>query len=238
MVVDYQQLIDVGLSPDRLTLTRRLVALAESMDFGLTAGVLIRGRFGSPNALVESFGNPPAGFSEASRSLEKGLRDPLLTRHLERPGHMTYGQELYVAAGATDLWDVQSAFGYRHGLSVSIHAPSHAEAFVYGFDRPDALPEGSELLRLQSIVQLVAMHARAAMERLLQPAPQAVDGELTATEVDVLQRATATVYARRGGLVRMSQMRSPELQVAMRKLQAQDLPTAVLRAVDGGLVER
>lgn len=239
LMVDYQQLLDVGLSPDRETLTRRLVALAESMDFGLTAGVLIRGRFGSASAQIDSFGNQPAGFGEASRSLEKGLRDPLLTHHLARPGHMTYGQGLYVNAGATDLWDVQSSFGYRYGLSVSLHAPTHAEAFVYGVDRPDPLPDGPELLRLQSIVQMIAMHAREAMERIVNAsAPPGVRQQLTAKEVQALQRVTATVYARRGGLLRVSQITSPELQIAMHKLGAQDLPTAVLRAVDEDLVER
>lgn len=235
--MDYQQLIDVGLSPDRETLTHRLVVLAESMGFGLASGVLIRGRFGSPNALIESFGNTPAAFSEASRSLEKALRDPLLTRHLQRPGHMTYGQALYVEAGATDLWDIQSAFGYRHGVSVSFHAPARAEAFVFGFDRPDALPEGPELLHMQATLQMIAMHAQEAMGRLVLTAPQEAPVELTRQERAALQRV-ATVYTKRGGLVSVSQCASPDLQGAIRKLQAPNLPRAVVRAIDGGLIER
>lgn len=236
--MDYQQLIDVGLSADREALTRRLVVLAESMGFGLTAGVLIRGRYGSPNALVESFGNTPAAFIEASCSLEIGLRDPLLTRHLQGPGHMTYGQSLYVEAGATDIWDLISTFGYRHGISVSFHAPSHAEAFIFGVDRPDALPEGPELLRLQAILQVVALHAQEALGRLIQAPPTyGAPAELTRKERDALQRV-ATVYTKRKGLVVISQYASPDLQRAIQKLQAPSLPRAVLRAIDGGLIER
>jgi len=234
--VDYQQLIDVGLSPDRETLTRRLVVLAESMGFGLASGVMIRGRFGSPNALVESFGNTPTAFCETTRSVGKMLRDPLLTRHLERPGHMTYGQALYVEAGAMDLWDIQSAFGYRHGLSVSFHAPAHAEAFVFGFDRPDALPEGAKLLRMQASLQMIAMHAHEAMGRLVFAAPQKAPAELTRNQQAALQRV-ATVYAKRGGFVSVTQP-GRELQIAVRKLQTSSLPRAVLRAIEAGQIER
>lgn len=235
--MDYQQLIDVGLSQDRQTLTQRVVALAESIGFGLASGVMVRGRFGSPNALVESFGNTPAAFSEAAHSLEKGLRDPLLTGLLERPGHTTYGQSLYVEAGATDLWDVQSAFGYRHGLGVSFHAPAHAQAFLFGVDRPDALPTGPELLRMQATFQMIAMHAQEAMGRLVQSEPREPPAELTRMERAALQRV-ATVYAKRGALVSVSQPTVVELQVAVQKLKAGSLPVAVLRAIDGGLIER
>jgi len=237
-LVNYQQLIDIGLSPDRQTLTRRVVAVAESIGFGLASGVVIRGRFGSPNALVAAFGNPPEAYDEMSKSLEHGLRDPLLTGHLKRPGHMTYGQGLYMDAGATDLWDIQSTFGYRHGLSVSFHAPAHAEAFVFGIDRPDALPAGPELLRLQATVQMIALHAQEAMARLIQTAPeQEAPAELTPKEKAALQ-CVATAYAKRARLVSVSQPQDPQLRATVRKLRASSLPGAVLRAIEGGLIER
>lgn len=238
-MVDYQQLIDVGLSPDRQTLTERVVTLAEALGFGLTSGVLIRGRFGSPNALVESFGNPPAAYGEASRSLEDGLRDPVMTRLLAGPGHMTYGQDLYVTAGAIDLWDCQAAFGYKHGMSMSIHSPAHAEAFLFGVDRPDVLPtDAAEFFRLQATLQMIALHAQEAMNRILETTPQRQGCDLTAQEVHALQRVAATVYAKRGNLVGISQVMSADLQIAMRKLKAQSLPGAILRAVDGGFIDR
>jgi|SRR4051812_30801008 hypothetical protein len=230
--------MDIGLSPDRQTLTQRVVAAAESMGFGLASGVLIRGRFGSPNALIESFGNPPPAHLEASRSLDKGLRDPLLTSLLARPGHMTYGEDLYLKAGATDLWDIQASFGYRHGLSMAIHSQSHAEAFLFGVDRPDALPaDDIEVLRLQSMLQLVALHAQEGLGNLLQPGPQE-HVALNAGEVEALQKVSATVYSKRGPLLAITRVTSPELRVAMEKLHAQTLPGAVVRAVKEGLIER
>lgn len=242
-MIDHQLLIDIGLSPDRETLTTRLIGAAEAMGFGLMSGLFVRGRLGSPNALVKSVGNPPQAFSDATRSLELGLRDPVATRLLARPGYMTYGQDLYVQAGATDLWDLQSSFGYRHGLVTSMHSPSHAEVFYFGVDRPDALPTNpGELLHLQSLLHVVAMHTQVALLNQVasdQPVMSPIEAaELTKQEVDALQRVTATVYASRGPFVAISDITSPDLRMAEHKLHAQSLPEAVLRAIQKGIVER
>jgi len=242
-MIDHQLLIDIGLSPDRETLTTRLIGAAEAMGFGLMGGLFVRGRLGSPNALVKGVANPPEAFSDVTRALEPGLRDPVATRLLARPGYMTYGQDLYVAAGATDLWDLQSSFGYRHGLAMSIHSPSHAEVFCFGVDRPDALPSNpAGVLHLQSLLHVVAMHAQVALlnqvasdEQVTVPSEPM---ELTKREVEALQRATATVYARRSHLVAISKVTSPELRMAEHKLHAQSLPEAVLKAIQKGIVER
>ena len=238
-MLDYRDLVDMGLSPDLPTLTRRVVALAESMGFGLASGVLIRGRFGSDRALIRSFGNPPEAFIESSKSLDEGMRDPLLAQLLAKPGHVSYDQALYAEAGAADLWDCQAPFGYRCGLSVSIHHPSHGEAFLFGVDGAADLPTNTgRKLQLQAALQMIAMHASEVMQRLVgldSPSPQV---ELNAGERRALQTAGAAVYARRGSLVDVSTLGGPHLASAVRKLGARSVPDAVLRAVDAGYLPR
>ena len=236
-MVDYEKLVDIGLSPDTDTLTRRLIPVAESIGFGLASGSLVCGRFGSPNAEVLPFGNPPEAFKAASRSMANGMRDPVMTRLLARPGHVIYGQDLYVASGAADLWNCQAFFGYRQGLSTSIHASTHAEVLFFGVDGPDTLPKEAELIRLKAAVQLIALHVREAMLRIAHPVSTEEAFELEAPEVEALQQITGAVYAKRGHLTSISTISSPRLRVSMTKLKAQSIPEAVIRAVGKGLIE-
>ena len=232
--MDYQAILELGLSPDLATLTQRTVALAESMGFGLCSGVLIRGRFGSANASMRAFGNPPAGYEDTVASLPEGLRDPLLGALLARPGCVAYDQAFYASQGAGDLWEAQAPFGFRQGLAVALHQPSHAEAFLLGLDGPDELPGGNARLLLQGQLQVVAMHAQAAIERITgTPAPV----DLTQPERNALKLAGATVVRHRGKLSAISQLGAdPALLSAASKLGARTAHAVALRAIDGGLL--
>lgn len=235
-MLDYRRLIELGLSPDIETLSARAVAVAQLLGFGLCSGVLIRGRFGAASASIQSFGNPPEAFLESSRSLDDGLRDPLLARLLSRPGHASYGQALYVEAGVADLWDCQAAYGYRNGLSVSAHHPSLGEAFLFGIDSPDALPEKpAKLLELQAPLQMIAAHAESALRRLVLTSTQV---ELEPAECAVVQTVGANMYTQRGSLFLVERISSPAFASAARKLGGRSVTDVVLRAIDGGLIDR
>lgn len=236
-MLDYQQLIDLGLSPDLETLTARAVKAAEAMGFGLVSGVLVQGRFGGANAVGQSFGNPPAAFGEASRSLDKGMRDPLLGMLLARPGHATYSQATYVQAGSVDMWDLQASFGYRSGLSLSIHQPSHAEVFMIGVDGAALPTQAGELLRLQAALQMIGLHAQSALQRLMPGGPPPAV-ELPTEERQALQIASATIYARRGNLVEIKRAGGPRLASAVRRTGSSSLTGAILRAVESDQIQR
>jgi len=238
-MLSYQQVIDVGLSPDADTLQARLVEAAAAMGFGLSAGALIRGRLASRRASVHSFGNPPAGFVEASKSLDLGLQDPLLTTMLAGSGLFTYDRSFYESAGAGELWENQAPFGYRAGMAVSVHEPSHAEVFTFGVDSPDQLPSSSSgRFGLEANLRLLALHAHEAAKRLW-TAPPAVDlNAVTAEEVSALKwaRDGVCVWVAGDKLV----YSNPGLVKAQRSA-ASKLGTsgagAVLRAIDGGLID-
>lgn len=235
-MLDYRQLIDLGLSPDIDTLTARTVAAAEAMGFGLCSGVLISGRFGSPSCAMKAFGNTPEAFVEASKSLDDGLRDPLLARLLAGPGHVAYDQAFYVAAGTADLWDCQAPFGYRAGLSCSTHHPNVAEAFLFGLDSPAALPtQASSRLALQATLQVLTLHAGSALKRLVGRPPNV---ELERGERVAVQTLGATIYTQRGKHFLIERLQDPALQSAAKKLRATSATDVVLRAIDGGLIQR
>jgi hypothetical protein len=237
----YQDLIDIGLSPDIATLQARLVAATAAMGFGLSAGTLIRGRLASRKASVHSFGNPPAGFVEASRSLDVGLKDPLLTAMMARQGCYTYDEAFYVDAGAADLWQLLDAYGYRHGMAVSVHEFSHLEMFCFGVDGPDPLPASQQArLELEGTLRVIGLHAREAVLRFSTPAPTLDPGQVTRPELEALKwAANAQVVSKRGNMVVISHPGQSDIQRQVaRKLGVKSTSQAVLRAIDGGLIDR
>lgn len=238
-MLSYQDLVDIGLSPDAQTLQDRLVAAVGQLGFGLSAGALIRGRLASRKASVHSFGNPPPGFIEASKSLDIGLRDPLLTAMMARPGVFTYDQQLYANAGAGELWELQAPFGYRNGMAIAIHEPSHAEVFFFGVDSPDALPsDQAERRRLEGTLRVMALHAQSAALRLHTPAGATDLNAVTKDEIESLRWAADGQSVWMTGDKVVITNRGAAQARATSKLGACSTPMAVLRAIEGGLIDR
>lgn len=204
-MLDPQMLASIGEAHDFESLSARVVKAANELGFGLVSGVLIQGRLGAPGAVVQSFGNPPEAYVQSSTSLDDGLRDPVLSQLLARPGFVAYDQSTYVGAGVADLWDMQAAYGYKTGLGVSHHAPGHGEAFLLGVDGPDRLPcDPVTLMRLRGVLRLVALQAQQCVERITRPGLAA---EGSSAEWAATFREGALAFASRGGLVKIEELR-------------------------------
>lgn len=235
-----QQLLDLGLAPDLVSLRRQLVAAAERFDFALVNATLIRGDLRSRRAWVEGVDNTPAAYLTAQRDWDDSLRDPVLAALQAGNAQVLYDQSTYVGAGTADLWEAQSPFGYKAGISISMHEPSHLETFIFGMDGPRTLPgEHVDRVRLTAFSQLLAVHARSAMVRLLTPEPTgapAVDSE----ELDCLRWAKDgySVAMVADKLVISNNDVQRRLASAARKLNVRSTPEAVLRCIDGGLIDR
>lgn len=239
-MLNYQDLLDLGLSPDLDTLQARLVSAVGQLGFGISAGALIRGRLASRKASVHSFGNPPAGFVEASKSLEVGLRDPLLTAMLAGPGCFAYDQDFYAQAGAGELWEHQAPFGYRAGLAMSIHEPAHAEVFFFGVDSPDPLPrDAAALAQLSGSLQVIGLNIQAAVQRLYTPVLDADLNALNGEEVAALKwAADGQAYWLRGDRLVVSNPGLVKAQrSAVKKLGESKGQAALLKAIKGGLID-
>jgi len=233
----YQDLLDIGLSPDAETLQARLIAAVGQLGFGLCSGMLIRGRIAKNN--IHSFGNPPDGFQDVFISTDLCARDPFVAALQAQPGCHVYDQAFYVQAGVGELWEHYSAFGYRHGMAISAHEFSHAESFCFGVDSHDPLPnDKAALFRLQGYLQLLAQHAHAASKRLHTPAPAVDLNTVSREEADALQWAAdaQSVWLTRGKVV-ISKHGAAQHR-AMAKVGATSAPIAILRAIEGGLIDR
>jgi hypothetical protein len=203
-MLDPQLLHSIGEAPDFDALTKRVVKAVNGLGFGLVSGALVQGRLGSSGGLVTSFGNPPEAYLQSATSLTDGLRDPVLGQILARPGIVKYDQSTYVEAGSADLWDLQAAFGYKFGVTIAHHAPSHGEVFFLGVDGPDRLPVNAvAALQLHAALRLLALQAQQCVERIARPtlderAPLEWAGSI---------REGALSYAARGGLVKIEDLR-------------------------------
>lgn len=234
-----QRLLDLGMAADLDSLQRQLVVAAEEMGFGLVLAVLIRGSLQSGRAWVKSIGNTPEAFLAAQHSLDDTLRDPVTTALQRGTAPVMYDQDFYVKAGTADLWDAQAPFEYRCGVACSIHEPSHAECFLLGIDRSAPLPtDPVARMRLKAGLQFLTVHAQGAMQRLLTPAAAGAP-ILSDEELEVLKWARDGFTVEQIGdrvSVSIGQVLGRQ-QRAARKLGTSSVQGAVLRCIQGGLIE-
>lgn len=184
----HQDFLDVGQSPDLTTFEERLASFAAARGFGLFGAIVITdcptGRYDS--VMVN---NAPAAFKEAATNHQESQRDPVLRQLKSSNTPFTYDQELYVQAGAGDLWEEQAMYGYKTGINVALHLPG-GKHFMLGFDREERLPAStSELTRLLADLQLLAVFAQDAAIRLItKPGVQPMEPpRLTKRELEILQ---------------------------------------------------
>lgn len=158
----------VSQAADFSAFRQGLIDFANSLDFGLIAGVLAiehRGP-GSKNEYL-TVSNTPQAFLDAFNDASNAKRDPVHTHLMRSPAPLVYDQDLYVKAGAADLWEKQAPFGYRSGIAVSVHMPGY-KRFLLGVDREAPLPKDPvKLNRMIADLQLLAVHAQDAASRLL-----------------------------------------------------------------------
>lgn len=237
--MNYQQLIDVGLSEDFESFERRLVATADAMGFPLISGALLRGALHESGVQIRSVGNIPVAYSEAAKNLGETRRDPVLTQLMASTAPVLYDQQTYVAAGVGDLWDVQSPYGYRTGIAVKLHLPGNKH-FLLGVDREEPLPRsGVQLMAVVAGLQLLAAHALTAADRLLSANEEAQKlPKLTKRELDVLGWTSQGKTAWEVSVILGMSEKTVNFHLgnAMRKLGVTSKHQAVLKCVAAGVL--
>lgn len=181
--------LDVSQAEDLATFERKLVGMSADLGFPLVGCVLAHlGATPREPQAVYAVGNAPEAYAASCSDIDLTLRDPVMTRLREQKFQaITYDQDFYVKAGASDLWEEQAAFGYRCGIAVSLDLPDNRR-FSIGIDRDKPLPQGAELTMLMAHLQLLAVHAQAAAGRLFpltEPAPLRVP--LTQRELEIMK---------------------------------------------------
>lgn len=237
--MNYQQLIDVGLSEDFESFERRLVATADAMGFAIISGMLMRGALQDSGVQLTTFGNTPAGHVEAARDRDDALRDPVIDSLMGQSAPVVYDQGTYVAAGVGELWEMQAPYGYKTGIAIKLHLPGDKH-FLLGVDREDALPEpGMQLMQMIAGLQLLGAHALTAADRLLSPKLNKADlPKLTKRELDVLSWTAQGKTAWEVSVILGMSEKTVNFHLgnAMRKLEVTSKHQAVLKCVAAGIL--
>lgn len=237
--MNYQQLIDVGLSEDFASFERRLVATAEAMGFPIISGVLMRGVLQDADVQITSLGNTPEGYLTVAKDLAQARRDPVMARLMTQSVPVVYDQHTYAASGAGEVWEAQAPYGYRTGIAVKLHLPGN-KLFLLGVDREEPLSDpGGQLMQTIAGLQLLAAHAMTAAERLLGPRIEAGDlPKLTKRELDVLSWTSQGKTAWEVSVILGMSEKTVNFHLgnAMRKLGVTSKHQAVLKCVTAGLL--
>ena len=237
--MNYQQLIDVGLSEDFASFERRLVATAQALGFPIISGVLMRGVLHDADVQITSLGNTPDAYVQAAKDLGDARRDPVMASLMTQSVPVVYDQRTYADAGVGELWEMQAPFGYKTGIAVKLHLPGDKH-FLLGVDREEALPPaGAQLMQMVAGLQLLAAHALTAADRLL--SPKLASGELprlTRRELDVLSWTAQGKTAWEVSVILGMSEKTVNFHLgnAMRKLQVSSKHQAVLKCVAAGVL--
>lgn len=235
----YQDYLDIGTAGDRATFETRLVRFAQNLDFQIVQAVMMVKQPSQPS-VVARLSNLPSSFQEASMDEDDSRRDPVLQRLRAASLPFAYDQDTYVRAGAGDLWESQARYGFRTGISMSLHLPGGRQ-FLFGVDREQPLPaDDGELARLMADLQLLAVHAQETAARVMLPRKlRSDDGpRLTPREREVLlwTREGKSAWAI-GQILSMSEHTVVfHLRNAMGKLEVSSKHSAVLKAMELGLL--
>ena len=182
----YQQLLEIGESPDLVTLRAQLISVAHELGFSrMGAFVITELPDGSKSfAMIH---NAPRGFLDSvTKNDESTQRDPVHKRLKRSTIPFAYSQALYVQEGAGDLWEEQAPFDYRNGVAVALRMPG--KQFMLGFDGPDELPRDDEAMtHILGNLQLAAVHAQDAALKFLVPGPKLPGRPLSPRELQTLR---------------------------------------------------
>lgn len=183
--------------------------------------------------------NTPPGYEDAFRSATSARRDPVMQHCKRQCVPIIWDQGTYVERGLGELWEEQARFGYHTGIAMALHLPE-GRHFLLGVDRDQPLPEDTlELTRLVAQLQLFAVYAQEAAQRLL--LPQALRPErpqLTPRELEALRWTMEGKTAWEVGTILGISERTAVLHVnnAMHKLGCATKHQAVLKALKLGLI--
>lgn len=232
---------EVSDSSDLDTFRARLSDFASELDFGFVSATMVIDSVmpnGRPTFVTLS--NAPEAYDQVYSDPQSSLRDPVLRRLKALSVPFVYNQDTYTADGAGDLWEEQAPFGFKNGISVALHLPNNRH-FLMGLDRNEALPSDPAVLtRMMADLQLLAVHAQSAGERLLgSTSGPFAHPQLTEREIEILKWTMEGKSAWAVGQVLSISDNTVNfhLRSVFKKLGASSKHQAVLKAMSFGLLK-
>ena len=233
-----QGFLSVGRSTSRDELLGELVRFTQQLGFAtVTATTVIDHFLGEPEFITVD--NTPAAYRESYEDSRDGRADPVMQHCKRQSTPIVWDQDTYVACGQGAMWEQQARFGYCAGIAMALHLPE-GRHFVFGVERDQPVPsDPGELTRVVADLQLFAVLAQDAAQRILVPAsPEPGAAALTPRELEALRWTMDGKTAWEVGAVLGISERTAVLHVnnAMHKLGCVNKHQAVLKALRLGLI--
>jgi DNA-binding CsgD family transcriptional regulator len=223
---------------DRDEFLGQVVRFAKRLGFDTVTATTIIDHFLGESELI-SVDNAPVGYRDTHEDMGQAQRDPVMQHCKRQSVPIIWNRDTYVGAGLADKWDEQARFGYHTGVAMALHLPEGRHFFL-GVDRDQALPSNrSELTRIVADLQLFAVHAQEAAQRIMLPATRDSGApSLTPREVESLRWTMDGKTAWEVGNILGISERTAVLHVnnAMHKLGCINKHQAVLKALRLGLI--
>jgi DNA-binding CsgD family transcriptional regulator len=215
-----------------------LVAFTKRLGFETVSATLVIDHMLGEAEFI-TIDNTPRAFKETFQNPKKGRRDPVMQHCKRQSVPIIWDQATYVQDGLGDMWEEQARFGYRSGIALALHMPEGRHFFM-GVDRDQPVTSDSgELTRVVADLQLFAVHAQDAAQRIL--IPRAADPtlpSLTPRELESLRWTMEGKTAWEVGNVLGISERTAALHVnnATHKLGCVNKHQAVLKALRLGFL--
>jgi DNA-binding CsgD family transcriptional regulator len=225
-------------SRNRDEFQNEVVSFTRRLGFETVAAmVVIDHLLGEPEFITVD--NTPRAYLDLFKDHGNMRRDPVMQHCRKYSMPIIWDQDTYAREGQGEKWEEQARFGYRHGIAMALHLPE-GRHFVLGVDRDQPLPpDPAEVTRLVADLQLFAVHAQDAAQRILTPAASAPGApSLTPRELEALRWTMEGKTAWEVGSVLGISERTAALHVnnATHKLGCVNKHQAVLKALRLGLI--
>jgi len=222
--------------PDELL--TEIVGFTRRLGFETVSATTVIDHFQSDSEFIV-LDNTPSAYRHTFEDPGDARRDPVMQHCKRHSVPIIWNQRTYTAIGLGEKWEMQARYGYHAGIALALHLPEGRHFFL-GVDRDRPLPEGSaELTRMVADLQLFAVHAQDAAQRLLLPAPtQPTLPSLTPRELESLRWTMEGKTAWELGNILGISERTAVLHVnnATHKLGCVNKHQAVLKALRAGLI--
>ena len=213
------------------------VRFARQLEFETVSTTLVIDHFlGEPEFITVD--NTPPAFRGEFDNNHQARRDPVMQHCKRNSVPIVWDRETYVAAGQGPMWETQARFGYRTGIALALHMPE-GRHFLVGVDRDQPLPRADALTRMVADLQLFAVYAQEAAQKVLLPsAPSSDVPALTPREIETLRWTMEGKTAWEVGNILGITERTAVLHAnnATHKLGTANKHQAVLKALRLGLI--
>jgi DNA-binding CsgD family transcriptional regulator len=215
-----------------------IVRFSQQLGFETVSAITV---IDHPTASPDFFAidNAPQAFRETMDDSSLARIDPVMQHCKSHSVPIIWNQDTYTQRGLGELWEEQASFGYRTGVCLALHLPE-GRHFVFGVDRQQAMPKDPiEVTRIVADLQLFAVHAQDAAQRILVPPEAQLERPaLTPRELECLrwtmEGKTAWEVGETLGITERTSVL--HLNNAMHKLGCTSKHQAVLKALRLGLI--